>query len=399
MNTRIDRTSSHLTSLLILGLAGALALAGCGSSKGGGSDSVIEFTPGAMKSVPSVTPSSSTGMVAAIAPVAAAASTIGDYFFVKQLFSMQCRHPNWGGINYCPPGTPVPPAAPAMDPYQFTMQSLIGFIFHAQGYTSLVTSCTGEGLTPKTVTASLYAAHSTSGSPNPTRFVLDQFGTYTCRSSNVSSSSAETRVVSAVADGSYQTTLHTRYKYDAGNGGQTDFFQVDVTMDASNPTFLALNFASAEPFRSRLVLLVNLATHKFALKYYTPTQPGDPGLSWPAAHYAVAVGTGGFDLTTGTANAGHYYVDFLDEAMYGEQKVCVNNVGGGIEAGFTNCAGIPMTWSGGSSGVQSYLEVPAGAVTRLAPYLAVFNDSTTLGVSEAWQAVGDEDLYWPASLN
>ena len=311
---------------------------------------------------------------------------------------MQCRLPE-SGANYCPPGTPDPPVG-TLDPYQFTMQALIGFIYSAQMYTSLVTDCSGNNLTPKTVTASSYAAASTAAGANPTRFVLDQFSTYTCRASNVSNGSAETRVISAVADGSYQTTLHTRYQYDAGDGRpQTDFFQVDVSLNAGAPEFLAFNFASAAPFRSRLVLLVNLTNHRFALKYYTPTQPGNLGQNWAPERYAVATGVGGYDLTTGTPNPGYYFVDFLDESIYGELTTCVNNAGGEIQADFSICTAndVPMNWTT-SDAITTYLAVPAEHAVRIAPFIAEFETAATLTVSDAWQSVGDEDLYWPASL-
>jgi hypothetical protein len=326
---------------------------------------------------------------------ALAGNSVGDYFSMAVLFRLHCRHRD-GGVNYCPPGTPAVPRD-GFDPYQFTMQSLIGFIYHAQMYTSLVSGCSGE-LAPKTVTASSYAAAAAASGANPARFVLDQFSTYACRSSGVSNANAETRMVSAVADGSYQTTLHTRYKYDAGAGPQTDFFQVDVTMNAGTPTFLALNYAAAEPFRSRLVLLANLATHRFALKYYTPSQPSNLP-TWAPERFAVAVGTGGYDLATGARNAGHYYVDFLDEPPFGEIRRCVDNADGSMQTDYAACTaeGVPTEWTG-SDAIQSYLGVPSAHAGRLAPFLAMFQDAATLHPADAWQALGDEDLYWPATL-
>jgi hypothetical protein len=398
MNGRTDRQPRHGKSSLAFAVAASLALAGC-KNGGEGESRPIEFTPGAMRSLPSLKAGASPTSPAALTSARPSASTIGDYFFVAQLFEMQCRHPDGGGVNYCPPGTPPPPTG-TFDPYQFTMQALIGFIFHAQMYTSLVTDCSGDNFTPKSVTAGSYAAASAAPGANPTRFVLDQFSTYTCRASNVSDANAETRMVSAVADGSYQTTLHTRYQYRAGGDPQTDLFQVDVSMEAGAPTFLALNFASGAPFRSRIVLLANLASHRFALKYYTPTQPGNLGLSWPPEHYAVAVGVGGYDLTTGAPNPGHYYVDFLDEPIYPVIKRCADNAGGVMQADFTACTGegVPTAWTSSDS-IQAYLAVPAAHAARLAPYLSQFQGAATLGAADAWQNLGDEDLYWPASLH
>ena len=369
-------------------LAASLAITGC---KGSGGGSTIEFTPAAMKSLPSVAPTAG-----ALTAARSGAQTVGSYFLVSQLFQMQCRHPD-GGVDYCPPGTPAPPAS-VFDPYQFTMQTLIGFIFHAQMYTQLVTDCSGSSYSPKTVTAASYSAASSTPGANPTRFILDELSSYTCQATNVSNGSVETRMISSVADGSYQATLHTRYRYDAGNGPQTDFFQVDVAMNAGVPEFLALNFASGAPWRSRIVLLTNLVTHRFVLKYYVPEQPS--GTMTAPQHYTVAAGVGGFDLATGTPNPGHYFVDFLDEPMYGPMQRCVDNVGGVLQPDVSSCTadGVPMGWTS-SDTIAAYLAVPAAHAARLAPFLAEFATAAALGPADAWQSAGDEDLYWPASLH
>jgi hypothetical protein len=382
-------------SWLVVVVAAPLALAGCQSE--GSSRSTLEFTPGAIRTLPALSSDAPQDGLTALPSPRSSAASVRDYFFVAQLFKMQCRHVD-GGVNYCPPGTPLAPRG-AFDHYQFTMQALIGFIYHAQMYTSLVTDCTGVDRAPKAVTAGSYAAASTAAGADPARFVLDQFSSYTCRSGEVSDGDAETRMVSAVADGSYQTTLHTRHEYDSGDGlPQTDFFQVDVSMEGGAPTFLALNFASAAPYRSRLVLLANVTTHRFALKYYVPSQPAE-GSSWAPAHYAVAVGAGGYDLATGVPNPGHYYVDFLDEPPYGELRRCADNASGVLGSDLTACAaeGVPMEWTS-SDAIRTYLAVPALHAARLAPFFSKFEDAATLGVADAWRSPGDDELYWPASL-
>jgi hypothetical protein len=324
--------------------------------------------------------------------------SIGDDGFTAQLFKMECRRSASEGVDYCPAGTPAREnygTGLGDDPYQFDMQALIGFIYHAQMYTLLVTDCSGTGLQPKTVTSASYFAASDDGAADPTRFIFDQYATYTCRSTQIADTDHETRMVSAVADGSYQTTLHTRYQYVAEGDPQTDFFQVDVSMSSGSPEFLAFNFASAEPFASRLVLLVNLTSHRFAMKYYTPAQNGAP------ERYAVAAGTAGYDLTTGNPNDGHYYIHFLDDP--GEFAECVNNVGGAFDpaSDFTNCDPDLDHTAWGPAALEEFLGVPAAAATRLAPYLAVFEDTDDLAVADDWasKADTDSDMYWPAGLN
>jgi hypothetical protein len=397
MGARIDFSPRRfLASALIASVAaGSPLLWAC--SKGDGS-TALEFTPAAMKSLPSVRSKSAALSTAALYP-APTTSTLHGFAFAHQLFEMQCRQPD-SGVDYCPPGTPEAPRS-GPDPYRFTMQALIGFIFHAQMYSSLVTECSGDGLSPMNIAPGSYAAASSSSGADPTRFILDAFSSYTCRSVNVSNASAETRALSAVADGSYQSTLHTRHAYDAGDGRpQTDLFQVDLSIQSGAPEFLAFNFASAAPFRSRLVLLANLATRRFALKYYTPSQPGDLGSTWAPERYAVAAGTGGFDLGTGAPNSGHYWVDFLDEPMAGEQKSCVDNDGAAFESDASLCdaEGVPTAWTSGEA-VRAYLGIPAAHAARLAPFLAVFETADPLGPEDAWRRPGDEDLYWPKGLH
>jgi hypothetical protein len=252
------------------------------------------------------------------------------------------------------------------------------------------------------VSADSYAAASTSSEANSTRFILDNFSLYTCRSSNVSDANAQTRVLSTVADGSYQATLQTRYQYDGGDGRlQTDFFQVYVAMNGTVPAFLAFNFSAATPHASRIVLLADLINHKFALKYYVPPQsdPNNPGMGSPE-FYAVAAGAAGYDLATGTPNPGYYKVTFpVTFPNISVPSLCVNNEGGIIETDDTNCASnsVPLTWTNADT-IKTYLGISDADAARVAPFLAKFQNDVSLSAADAWQNAGDEDLYWPASL-
>ena len=401
MRARFEVATRHAVaclSLVVIAVAG-----GCGGG-GSGSPSGLAFTKGALKSLPLVRPPAPTS--SARQEVARSLSTptsIDTDGFTAQLFKMECREAAGNqGVDYCPAGTPPQTdygTALGSDPYAFDMQSLMGFIYAAQRETWLVTSCSASGLTPKTVTASSYFAHASTGA-DPTRFLFDQYATYACRSSQVADPSAETVMVSAAADGSYQTALHTRYKYAAGGETQTDVTQVDVSMSSGSPEFVALNFASAEPLSSRLVLLVNLTNHRFAMKYYTPQQPGNIPDQPAPERFAVTAGIGGYDLTSGNPNVGEYYIHFLDDP--GEFFECVNNVGGAFEPDFTSCdADLDHTaWTPGA--VESFLDVPAATVDRIGPYLAVFGDTADLALADSWTATtsqsADADLYWPAGL-
>jgi hypothetical protein len=388
-----------ISSLLLTTL---LPLAGCSGSSDSGHGAPIEFAKAAAKALPAVAPPAP---VAAVAPagtvallaapiVALALQNVSSEFYVAQSFSQQCR--NWGW-DFCPPGTPARPAS-GNDPYQFTMQSLIGMVAHAQLYTgTLVTACTGQGLTPMTVTAGSYVAGSASAGADPTRFMLNSFSEYSCRDTNVDAPAFQTRVISTVADGSHQSALHTRHAYVAAGGpAQTDLFQVDVVMQAGSPAFLAFNFAAANNMAgtshaSRIVLLVNLLTNRFALKYADPSQ----GLQ-TQARWMVAQGVGGYNLATGAKNAGSYLVRFQGSAAP-EATWCVDNTTGDIQADLVPCASVPNSWTG-SAELATYLGVPAAHAARLAPFLAVFANASPFTAADNWATPGDEELYWPASL-
>jgi hypothetical protein len=80
------------------------------------------------------------------------------------------------------------------------------------------------------------------------------------------------------------------------------------------------------------------------------------------------------------------------------RQLCVNNVGGVI-ASDPDCAAnsVPVTWTS-SDAIRSYLGISAADLPRVAPFLAPFATEAQLGASDAWQAIGDENLYWPATL-
>ncbi len=392
-----------------LALTTIAAAAGCGGGGGGGGGgpkprSEIDFTRSALRSVPLVKPAAPAAAARQVSGAAMTPTSIDTDWFTAQLFKMECREAAGNqGVDYCPAGTPLQSAygtALGSDPYAFDMQGLMGFIYAAQRDTLLTTSCSGNGLTARTVSAADYSAASSDVSADPTRFIFDQFATYACRSSQVADPAHETMVVSAATDGSYQTALHTRYQYVAGGETQTDLTQVDVTINAGTPEFVALNFASSMPFSSRLVLLVNLTNHRFAMKYYTPHQPSNTAEGAPE-RYAVVAGVAGYDLTTGQPNEGHYYISFLDPPF--TMAACANNATGAFDADFTSCdADLDHTsWS--ASAVKGFLDVPDTTAARIGQYLGVFDGTGDLAIPDGWSDAMDQatqrDLYWPAGLN
>ena len=166
-------------------------------------------------------------------------------------------------------------------------------------------------------------------------------------------------------------------------------------LESGSPTFLALNiaaanFAAGNSHASRIVLLVNLVTNRFALKYADPSQ----GLQ-TQARWMVAEDVGGYDLATGAKHAGNYLVRFQDSPT--EFTWCVDNATGEIQADQSPCAGVPSSWTG-SAELATYLGVPAAHAARLAPFLAVFSSAAPFTAADNWATPGDEELYWPAGL-
>jgi hypothetical protein len=372
------RPTSHVFLASILVIA-----AGCGPSF-----PTLELTKGAMRSLPVVN-AAGTVTKAALASRRVATvqgMTIADYGDLALLFKLECQSLPYA--NYCPPT--VTPTTAIDDPTRFEMGSLIGMVFHAQMYAGEhVTACSGDGYSGITVGRDSYVAgNATSSLANPTRFVLDEYARYTCRSRDLSDDATQTRVVSATD--AYQATLHTRYRYDADTVlDQTDLFQIDVSLDGGTPTLLAFNFAAATPHASRIVLLTNLLDHRFALKYYTPVQGGG------SARWVTAIGIGGFDLTTGVANVGHYVASLGQPGL----RLCVDNVGGIIESDISPClaAAVPAAWVTRAA-VEDFLGLDATTINRISTYLDYFEDDSPLAGTDAWAAPGDEDLYWPAGL-
>ncbi|MFH1263617.1 MAG: hypothetical protein V1495_09290 [Pseudomonadota bacterium] len=381
-----------ISCVAFLGMVFALS---CGGGDGsGGNGPSIEFTKGAMGSLPSVYSSTAPTMSL---QSHALTGTITAYSSLVSLFKQECQLGSTE--NYCPP-TLHPDFESLMDPTRFEMGSLIGMVYHAQMYTGILDeTCEGTGHTPMTVTAASYKAASTDASADPTRFILDNYSLYTCRDTNLDNPSAQTRMISTAADGSYQAALTTRYKYNTGTGGdQTDFFQVYVSIDsAGTPTFLAFNFASAEPHASRVILLTNLTNHKFALKYYVPSQTDNNGGGTSPVFYAVATGIGGYDYKTGTWYPGHYYVNSLDD-FHAAIALCVDNEAKTFDTDLAACdtAGVPSSWTASDTDkIKTYLEISATDAGRIGPFLEKFATSDQLSDADDSTSA---DLYFPASL-
>lgn len=329
----------------------------------------LEFTQGAVESLPQEA-------------VAASALTSGESITTQvqlaQFFKQECHM--YPQANFCPAGVDVQ-AKNGMNDFKFTSTSLLGLVFHAEMYGGgMSASCAG---TAAKITSASFVAATEAGS-DPDRFILDNLAQYGC----LEATDDGYRVTSQAQD--HQATLTARYKF--GDGHETNVFQVDVSVDKNKaPTFLAFNWAGVSSMAARSVLLVNLKSHRFAVKYLTPPVPSmNIGTNW-----VDAIGVGGVDRATGAKHAGYYHVRYTSESF--QPKVsCVNNATQLLEVDDTECAaaGVPITWTS-SEAVANWLEMTAAERTRLAPFLAKFSTPDPLALSDTPGGPGDADLYFP----
>lgn len=360
--------------LAIMLLCVAVSFVGCGSnevSSSGATGSSIQFASSAIKALPQYSSSSYLrsrfGMLAA-APVANA-DLIG-------FFKQECQYES---DNYCPSNVT------ASSSNKFTMQTLLGAIYHAQMYAGALNTSCGEG-TAATINATSLTANTGAGTPG--KFVSDYYSLLNCYKTNTDSNGGITHsAYSADSDGSFIANLTARYNYMS----QTDIFQVYTSLDDNKaPQFLAFNFAAATPLSSRVVLLVNLVDHKFAVKMSTGT----------GYRNIVAIGVGGVN-TTGVPNAGYYYVRTKNAAAeIGDAKLCVNNADNTYDntGALTNCEIKDSTanWTSATA-VANYLGMTDNDKTRAAAMLSYFADDSFL-VAQDVPTANDADTNFPANI-
>ena len=379
--------------LIILLIMVLITIFSCGSddpaaTSSSSSSSMLGFSGLAVDSLPQVT-NNSLSLMAPSGEITT--GNITSYNSLSNFFEQECFMP--GSDNFCPTGTDT--SGGDTNPRKFTIMTLLGLIYHADMYSgTLRSTCAG---TSGTFNASSYAANTGGGDPD--KFILDYNSLLGCVQQDTSGDGTVYHAYSVAADGSYQATLTNRYRVPyngSADPGQTDIFQVYVTLSSGTPTFLAFNFAGANTMYSRAILMVNLSNHKFAVKYY----------SHGATPQAVtAIGIGGIDRTTGTPNAGYFYTKFLEDNGTTTSWGCVNNADGAIQTNDTNCdtGSVPdsgATWAS-SNDVKTYLAMSATEATNLAAFLSLFADDSLLtSTNSPTNATvgGDPELNFPKTI-
>lgn len=329
----------------------------------------LKFTQGAVESLPQEAVASS---------ALTSGKSITTQVQLAGFFKQECHM--YPQANFCPAGVDAK-AKNGQNDFKFTSTSLLGLVFHAEMYGGgMPASCAGA---PATITSASFVAATEAGS-DPDRFILDTLAQYEC----LEPSDDGFRVTSLETD--HQATLTARYKF--GDGQETNVFQVDVSVDqAKTPTFLAFNWAGVSSMAARAVLLVNLKTHRFAVKYLTAPVPSmNIGTNW-----VDAVGVGGVDRATGARHAGYYHVRYTSE-RFEPMVSCVDNATQLLELDDTECAaaGVPITWTS-SDAVATWLGMTPAERTRLAPFLAKFATPEPLALSDTPSGRGDAELYFP----
>ncbi|MCP4135353.1 MAG: hypothetical protein GY754_30570 [bacterium] len=369
---------------IVLICSAAFFLTACGEDEGSGS-SMFGLGAAAVESLPQLRQS---GGKAYGSKATITSGTIADYNTLSTFFKLECIMP--GMDDFCPSGVDATTGGDS-NPYKLTSYTLIGSIYHADMYSGgLKTSCDD---TSTTITSGSFVAASSGG--DPAKFLLDYYSLLTCTGQDTSEDLGSGTKYQAYSfgGGTYQATLTTRYR-NPYNGvsspGQNDVFQVYVGVSSDEPVFLAYNYAGADSMYQRTVLLVNLETHRFAVKHY---EPGSP------VKNLVAIGVGGVNRTTGELNAGYYFAKFTDNSGT-EDDGCIDNATGSFQSDDTPCTGasVPVTWSS-SDTVATYLSMTDDDKTRLAAFLAKFTDQSFFASTDSPEnSTTDPEQNFPQSI-
>ncbi len=350
--------------------------------------STLGFTGSSIESLPQITSESQSGTAFSLVgpPLYVVSGNISSYNSLSSFFEQECFMPD--GDDFCPAGTDT--SGGDSNPRKFTIMTLLGLIYHAEMYSGYThTSCEG---TAGSVNASSFVSATSSGS-DADRFIIDYNTLLGCVKQDTTGSGGTVYQAYSINSTDYQATLTSRYRVPyAGSAtpGQTDVFQVYVSLSGETPTFLAFNFSGANTMYSRAILLVNLTTHKFAAKYFSA------GVTNQAV---TAIGVGGINRSTGVPNTGYYFTRFLDNTGSPE-SACVSNSDGSIQADNTNCLGnsVPINWSS-SDDVKLYLGMTAADATNLTGFLTRFSSDALLVISDSPEdATDDPELFFPKTI-
>lgn len=311
-------------------------------------------------------------------------TTIAEHSLLATFFKQECHEfPN---ADFCPAGIDAS-AGGGLNEWKFSANTLLGLIYHAEMYSNgLHVECLGE---PGAIDGEAFESATEGGDPD--RFIVDYYPLLECRETQTYAGSTAYQAYSV--DPGYQATLTTRYKAPSGFPGIdfTDVFQVYLTVDAdAKSTFLAFNWVGISSLSARAIVLANLVTHRFAVRYQVS---GDP-----FQQVLVAIGTGGVDRATGQPRPGTYHARFTDN-QGDEATACVDNVGQRLQSDDAPCtgAGIPVSWDAPAP-VADFLGMTEAERTRLASFLAFFATPDPLSDLQVPQGPGDADLYFPIRM-
>lgn len=376
----VNRLNVSLMSIVVMGLTASV---GCGDDEEGRPWGLEKIGPAAARSLPQVveTPGALTYNPGTTAHEADA------FNLMAQLFRMECHDGQPDGMNFCPPG--VEPTSSNVFGQSIVAQVVgstgkLGEIYR-DGETTHQ-DCAGfeqGGAIPDGGTA----VYSPAGSD---KFILASQNTLDCvgMPEYEGPTISYTAAYSKALDGErFYMVLTSRSETPEAEGSYSGIHQVYARMAEGEPQVVGFQLVDhlaspgATPTAGRIILVVNVAQHRYALKQLS----GD--MSQQEAQGFVAIGTAGYDPD------GNYYEGFsVVRSVYPGTALpavtfCIENgPDAGLATDTSECDAIGEPLLGASSGawpaVSSFLDLTPEDLDALLGFGDFFDNGTELTVSD-----------------
>ena len=332
---------------------------------------------------------------------------------IQTFFKLEC-HNDDNSVNFCPSGVA------ASDSNKFTAQTLIGLVYLAEmkgkdiynDSAAKFKTCEA-GVTHSALTNHI-AYYDIGGGPGTFEPVVLPFGSLLdCVSTFTETSGANTNTTysaySKATTGDVYAYVSSRKGAVTSLGTMSDVFQGYMSKSGGNPEVVAFNLASynletaSTTFGNRVVLIVNVTTHKFAVK------TGDGN-----GNSLMAMGKAGYDPSTGTYTDGYFVVRVLTNTA--ARVYCIKNSATPTVVAGSNCTDIVVglgTTSGtgwSAAQVATYLGMNSTDAANVADFITGnsnfpssttgINNSTEIGYPEAPCNVSStcDDLHFPITI-
>lgn len=359
-----------------------VALGGCKSSTGS-----IQLAAGAISSLPSIEAASGQ-QFSYLTQEGASTTTASSDSLLQRFFKLEC----WRGadsgreFHLCPEGIAETNAN------KFTGSTLIGTIAAVDDYGPDVLadsgrrSCGAIGGHSATVSAASFVSRADGG--NGSKLVIDTYAKYNCIAKRDFDGSYY--AYSKTEDEQKYYMVRTRKNVQGGGYVNTDFMQMylettepDALDQSGQYAFLAFNSVG---LTSRIVLLMNMQTHRFMVKMLQ--RAGNTDSEW-----LVAAGIGGIDPATRQLRQGTYTA-IVNHGQAGTHAYCVNNADSS-DATPSACADSNATTGALSNGPAEYLGMTSTQAADLAGFVAYFANAVPLSASNDLPDAVDPEKDFP----